>query len=128
MRILAVDFGERRIGIALSDEGGAIAYPYQVIERISDRKAIAEIERICREKGVGKIILGCPYSLKGKETAITRRVLSFLRKLRKIGIDVLLYDERWTTKIASRISDRMVDARAAAIMLGDYLEQMRCSK
>lgn len=128
MRLLAIDFGEKRIGVAISDEERIIAYPLCIIKRTSDHNAISKIEKLCIENKVGKILLGYPLNLKGKDSPITRRVKSFFKKLKKVEPEVILYDERWTTKIAaSQFDDHMVDARAAAIMLGEYLEKIRCS-
>jgi len=123
MRLLAIDFGERYIGIALSDEQGIIAYPYTMIERTSDREALTEIKKICQDKGVKRIILGYPATPGKRESPIQHRILSFFRKLKKLKIEAILYDERWTTKIASHLTDQMIDARAAAIMLSEYLEK-----
>jgi putative Holliday junction resolvase len=128
MRSLAIDFGERHIGIALSDEQGIIAYPYTVLERSSDRSVLEEIKKICQQKDVKRIILGYPETSRKGATPIQQRILSFLKKLKRLGIETILYDERWTTKIARQTTEKMVDARAAAIMLGDYLERQRCSR
>ena len=126
MRSLAIDFGEKRIGIAISDEEGIIAYPLCIIERSSDQNAITEICQICKTKKVKRILLGYPLRVNGKKTKITERVLSFYKKLDRTGCEIILYDERWTTKMAaSGPKDKMLDARAAAIMLGEYLEMER---
>ena len=119
MRSLGIDFGEKRIGLALSDEPGTLAFPYDTVHDIS------AIRKVVAAKGVGQIIVGLPHSLAGRKTAETRAVEGFVAELRKaVQLPVELEDEMFTTKIARRASPRgKADASAAALILQSYLDK-----
>ena len=128
---MALDPGERRVGVALSDQGGVIAQPWAVIDRsVSD--VVAEVGRMVREQEVDTIVVGLPVRLSGVEgppAAAARALASQLREA--TGVTVDLHDERFSTVAAERImregkasakkrrSER--DKVAAAIILSEYL-------
>ncbi len=135
-RVLGVDLGSRRIGLALSDPSGRVATPHALVERSGDRSADHEtILTHAREAGASRIVVGLPLSLSGDTGPAARAVLEEVEALRAeageaVMIDV--YDERLTTVIAEsqlrearvprRARRRTVDQTAAAVMLQSYLE------
>ena len=135
-RVLGVDLGSRRIGLALSDPTGRVATPHVVIERSGDpvvdrRKILAH----AREAGASRVVVGLPLSLSGDTGPAARAVLEEVDALRALAgeeVTVETHDERLTTVIAEqgmrearvprRARRRTVDSAAAAVMLQSYLE------
>lgn len=138
-RILGVDYGERRIGLALSDPTGTIAYPLTTLTRRSGKRPPwAELERLVRENEIAAIVVGLPLDLSGTDTPWTVEVRDFAEKLRRrTDRDVHLVDERLSSVQAERVvrgsglrrSQReekgRVDAAAAAVILQCFLERSR---
>jgi putative Holliday junction resolvase len=131
MRILGLDSGGRRIGVAMSDAGEILASPLLVIEKKSDEEAIATIVGIVRENGVGQIIVGMPRHLNGTFGAEAAKVQLFIDELaRKTEVPIETRDEWLSTVAANRLlrdagaktSHRRVDAMAAAFVLQGYLD------
>lgn len=133
MRILAIDFGEARIGLAISDPSGRLAMPLTTLARRSDRDAIDQIERIVQQEEVQKLVLGEPRNLDGSIGESARRVQSFRRKLlAQIPLSCDLLDETLTSVEATqRLRDagvdlkrrpERIDAVAAQILLEQYLD------
>ena len=129
MRFLGVDFGEKRIGLAISDERGRIATPLGTIERRSDTGAIAAIETIIAEEGVEALVVGEPRRADGRRGDAAERVTRFARKLQaRTGLRLLLTDELLTSHAAERRLRRSkgapdrVDAVAAQILLQQALD------
>ena len=134
-RVLAVDFGERRIGVALSDPGGMIASPFTTLpRRRGKRPPIAEIIRIMDEQEVTHAVVGLPLNLEGDDSDWTTTVREFAETLAtRSGRTVTLVDERFSSVMAERAvrgsglkkSERedktRVDAAAAAIILQSFL-------
>lgn len=135
-RILGVDLGTRRIGLAVSDPSGTIASPHGTIERGGDPAAdLAGIVASARELGADRIVVGLPRSLDGSSGPAARTVLAEVDELRQAaGPDLVVttHDERFTTVSAERqLADAGVRARrrrsvidqtAAAVILQSYLE------
>jgi putative Holliday junction resolvase len=138
-RVLGVDLGSRRIGIALSDPGGHIASPHSVLQRakqqVDDHRAIAGL---ARENDVVSIVVGLPVSLSGDLGPAARATLAEVDTMRAVvGTDIAVetYDERLTTITAERSLNearmtrderrKVVDKVAAAVMLQSYLESNR---
>ena len=127
MRVLAVDFGEKRIGLATADSPGGLATPRRMVSRRSDEAAAGEIERFCREEEVGTILVGVPRSPEGRESAIAPRIRSFADKLTSVtGLPVVFHEETLTSneaarRLRGRRSRAGVDAEAAAVLLEDWL-------
>ncbi|MFI5119880.1 MAG: Holliday junction resolvase RuvX [Thermoanaerobaculia bacterium] len=131
MRILAVDFGEKRIGLAVSDETGRVVVPVGVVPRTSDAQAAAAVAAAAKEREVLRIVVGHPMSADGSEGTWARRVRNFARRLQESsGLPVDLHGEALTTDAAERVLvEAGVDARrrrsardaeAAAVLLRDY--------
>jgi putative Holliday junction resolvase len=132
MRVLAVDFGERRIGIAVSDESGEIVLPVGTIVRRSDAQAVREIAEAAREREAGRIVVGHPLGKDGAEGLIARRARNFAKRLSELsGLPVALHDEGLTSHAAdwnladagirAGRRDALRDAEAAAVLLRDFL-------
>ncbi|MBI4200169.1 MAG: Holliday junction resolvase RuvX [Chloroflexi bacterium] len=133
MRVLGLDVGERRIGLALSDEGGILATPRGAMERRSPSEDVVAILEIARREGVGRIIVGLPASLSGGLGPQAERTLAFRRLLEEGSpVPVESWDERLSTVEAGRrLREAGVspsrekgrrDAAAAAVVLQAYLD------
>ena len=138
-RMLGLDFGERRIGVAASDPLGITAQVVTVIERGSLAEDVAAIGEIAEKRGAGKIVLGLPLNMDGSVGPQARRVRRFAGRLRReLGMEVVLWDERLSTVEAERVlveADESRSARrqvrdgvAAAVILQSYLEAQRRSE
>jgi putative holliday junction resolvase len=135
-RILAIDYGRRRIGLALSDELGLTAQPLLTFERANRRDDLRRLREICREHGVAHILVGHPLHITGAAGEMAEEAARFAARLKKaLGVAVELVDERLTTweaqqtmsetKSPSRRKRAHLDDLAAAVLLRDYLERGR---
>ncbi|HEY0701865.1 MAG TPA: Holliday junction resolvase RuvX [Candidatus Acidoferrales bacterium] len=138
-RILAIDYGKKRIGLALSDELGLTAQPLQVLAHKNRREDVRRLREICRAKGVKLIVVGHPLHITGEAGDMAEEAERFATRLRKeLGIEVELADERLTTWEAEqtlaemggakRRKDAPLDDVAAAILLREYLERKRANR
>ena len=141
MKYLALDVGDRRVGVAVSDAMGLIATPVVVIHRTSKAEDFAEIGRLMREQGVERMVVGHPRNDDGSPTPqawrIERYIAALVEALQAEGLDlpVIFWDERMSTQRAQeamistgrRAKDRRarIDAVAAAVILQDYLDVQR---
>jgi len=120
--VLAVDPGEVRIGLAVSDPTGTIARPLQVIDHISRLQNAATIAEVASARGANLILIGLPLDDEGEIGHQARRSLRLVDELRKATrVAVETWDESGSTQMAGK-KDDMVDARAAAYILQDYLD------
>jgi putative Holliday junction resolvase len=119
MRYLGIDYGRKRIGLALSDKEGKVAFPYSVV---SDLKRVAVA---AKKEGAGKIIIGLPVSFSGKESKQAEETRAFAEKLKKrVKLPIEFENEILSTKIASKTAPKgKLDASAAAIILQSYLDR-----
>lgn len=133
MKALGIDFGERRIGLAISDPTGRFALPHGVVERDTDRRAVYRIVALVREQGVERLVMGEPRGLDGSIGEGVERARRFGRKLQKAsGLDVTFVDEALTTVEAierlreagldRRDRPELRDAVAAQILLQQALD------
>lgn len=126
-RILAVDFGERRIGLATSDAAETLATPRLTLNRPSDDAAIERIARFAREEEIGLLVIGIPRSPEGVESPIAARIRSFAGKLgAATGLPLRFHEETLTSDEARRrlppgSEKEAVDRTAAAVLLEDFL-------
>jgi putative Holliday junction resolvase len=142
MRVLAIDLGRRRVGLAISDPSRTLARPLKTLtldERDTDQslleRVLAEVARLAGEDdGVAEIVVGIPAHLDGSPTDETAHALAFLRALTaRVAMPVVREDERLTSReaesrLALRESDwrkrkERLDAAAAAVILQDYLDR-----
>lgn len=133
MRILAVDFGEKRIGLATSDATGQIATPRATLSRRDDASAVEQIARFCREEEVEHVVFGLPRSPEGVPSPFAARIRSFARKFEsETGLPVQFHEETLTSREAeSRLprgaAREEVDRVAAAILLEDFLKHEKAA-
>ncbi len=136
MRLLALDVGERRIGVAVSDSLGILASPLTTINRSSEERDSRAVLDLAAEHEVGGIVVGIPYSLSGERGPQALAVERFRDALAaRAGVPVIDQDERYSTVEAERLlretgvepsRDRArVDAAAAAVVLQSYLDAGR---
>ncbi len=132
-RVLAVDYGTKRVGLALTDPLFTFAYPFKTL--INNRQLLNQLKQIIDEKGVQKIILGYPSREDGKESVLIPEINKFKEKLNKISkVEIILWDEIYTSRIAekrimetkkkkkTRRDKSLIDSNAAAVILQEYLE------
>lgn len=137
--ILGVDPGSRRVGVAVSDAGGTVAFPLAVLERKDDDSYLDELAELARMRKADEIVVGLPTRLdgtEGPEAVEAIRIAGVLRK--KLEVPVHLLDERFTTRIAegamraSNVSSRkqrpVVDKVAATLLLQSYLDSHPASE
>lgn len=122
--MLALDYGSARCGCAVSDPTGVLATPIEPVARPLSRRGLSRLRALVRELAVERVVVGLPVSLSGGDSAQTRESRDFAERLRQeLGtIPVELYDERFTTRLASRQGGRASeDSRAAAHLLEGWL-------
>lgn len=135
-RILAIDFGLKRVGLALSDPLKIFAYPYMTIPY--DREFINKLSAIINENSVSKIILGYPLTTWGNKTPLSDEIIKLRNELtEKLKMEVILWDERFTSEIAKqkvtesvtkkmkRRNKGLLDQNSAAVILQEYLDKSR---
>ena len=126
-RILAVDFGERRIGLATSDASGTLATPRVTLVRKSDAAAIEELARFASQEEVTLVVFGIPRSPEGVESSIAARIRSFASKLeQRTRLPIRFHEETLTSneaarRLSRRASKEDIDRAAAAVLLEDFL-------
>jgi putative holliday junction resolvase len=145
--ILAIDYGKKRLGLALSDEHGVISRPHETWTRINRRRDLARLRELVREKGVRRIVIGLPLHLDGTPSEMSEEAKSFAARVGKaLGLPVEMMDERlssWEARqtLTSANSNERVrrdssghaepkkqaplDEIAAAVILRDYLDRER---
>ncbi len=121
MKVLALDYGSARTGVAVSDPTGTVARPLEIVERADSDAGLARLAQLVREEEVELVVVGLPLTLRGEKGEQARATEVFLDALRaRVDVPVETYDERFTTKLAGED-----DARAAAYLLSGYLEWRR---
>lgn len=134
MRILGLDYGKKRIGIAISDENQKYAFPYLTLENKGKNFVFAKIKMITETEKVEKIVMGFPLTLKGKTKEAAQDVQNFASRLKKfLNLPIILEDERLTSQLAGRLlkenpqkkakQKSTVDQQAAVIILQGYLDK-----
>ena len=122
MKILALDYGAARTGVAASDATGTIAIPLEVVARASGSEGLARIRELVDEHGIERVVVGLPLTLRGEHGEQAQRTEEFAGALRGVfDVPVEMYDERFTTALAARGGGAPEDARAAAHLLESYL-------
>lgn len=135
-RVMGVDVGEVRIGVAVSDASNKVAIPFRVLERRGDKEDAAALVRLARELGAGEVVIGFPLGLARQEGASAQRAQALAERLEEVagpGLKVWLWDERFTTCIAEKaliegnVSRRkrrhLRDKLAAALILQGFLDR-----
>jgi putative holliday junction resolvase len=126
MKLLGIDYGEKRVGIATSDEGGILAFPKEILD--NDKNLVAKIKKICEEEKIEKIVLGESVNDKGELNKIMEKITHFKEELEKeIKLPVYFEKEFMTSLEARRYQENLkrVDASAAALILQRYLDRKK---
>ena len=125
MKVMALDYGSARTGVAVSDPTGTVARPLGVVERAGTESGLAELARIVREEDAERVVVGLPLTMRGahgEQAAETERFAEALRGV--LDVPVELFDERFTTDLAQRTAGAAPeDALAAAHLLSGWLER-----
>lgn len=125
MRYLGIDYGKKRIGLAISDGSGTLAFPFAQLPAGNSQLATETIADVVKKNDVKAIIIGIPLTFGGKESAQAKEIRQFAGKLaNKVELPIGFENEMLTTKIASRKGDsKHIDASSAAIILQSYLDK-----
>jgi putative Holliday junction resolvase len=123
LRVVALDYGSARCGVAVSDPSGTLATPRDPILKPATKRGFAELVKLIEDTEAERVIIGLPLSLSGRDSAQTTETRAFADKLaRAIPIPVELYDERFTTSLALQAGGTAsLDSRAAAVLLDEWL-------
>ena len=123
MKVMALDFGNARTGVAVSDPTGVIARPLCVVERAASEDGLAKLVRLVADEHPEQVVVGHPLTLRGERGQQARITEQFAASLReRLEVPVILFDERFTTDLAQQTpSETAEDARAAAHLLSSYL-------
>ena len=132
-RILAIDYGDVRVGLAISDLTQTIAQPFETLLYNNSNHLLNQLDNIIRENNIGLIVVGIPYNMKGEDTQQTSKVREFISLIQDhLMIDIKLVDERLTSLEAEKIMHKMniktgsnkskIDKIAASIILQEYLQ------
>ena len=125
MRVLALDYGSARCGVAVSDPTGTLATPLEPVLRPGTKKGFARVRSLVAELGAERVVLGLPLSLSGRDSAQTVETRAFAERLAAaVAVPVELYDERFTTSLAQKAGGSgSLDSRAAAVLLEEWLHR-----
>lgn len=136
MKYLGIDYGQKRIGVALSDEAGRVAFPKAVLP--AGREALSRINALIREEGVGRVVLGESRDLAGEPNPVMEDIEQFKKDLEELsGAEVVYEREFFTSAMAARQfapeagsrkehpDQGLLDASAAALILQSYLDRLQ---
>ena len=123
MKVLALDYGSARTGVAVSDPTGTLARPLGVVEQVGTEAGMAQLLELIRAENPERIVVGLPLTIRGERGEQARETEQFVETLRgSTAIPVESFDERFTTDLAEQTrSAAPEDARAAAHLLSGYL-------
>jgi len=126
-RVMALDYGAVRCGVALSDPSGTLATPMPVVERAGTKKGMARLAEVISSSGAERVVVGLPLTLAGQEGPQAAETREFAERLaRRVQVPIELYDERLTTVQAERSGGSAdADSRAAAHLLEAFLDARR---
>ena len=132
-RVLGIDYGDSRIGLAMSDPLKIIASPFKTIRNEGNEKCLQVFQSLIKEKDVEAIVVGLPIGLKGQETIQTKKVREFANLLYALKLPIHLEDERLSSVSAEKSmiqqniktghNKGLIDQRAAAIILQQFLDK-----
>jgi putative Holliday junction resolvase len=125
MKLLAIDYGEKRVGLASTDEGGSFALPRLVVPNDSD--LVERVSSLALEWGVSKVIMGESKNFKGEDNQIMAEARKFAEELESKGLEVVMHTEVLTSAEAKQIQgeNEMLDASAAALILKSYIDSQK---
>jgi putative Holliday junction resolvase len=123
VKVLALDYGRARTGVAVSDPTGTVARPVEVVEQAASRAGLQRLAELVREHGVELVVVGLPLTMRGERGEQAEATERFVVDLRDtLTVPVESFDERFTTDLAEQSGGSgETDARAAAHLLSSYL-------
>jgi putative pre-16S rRNA nuclease len=123
VKVLALDFGRARTGVAVSDPTGTLARPLCVVERAAGEEGLERLAALIAEQEAEQVVVGLPLTLRGERGEQARETEAFVEALTAVtDVPVVTFDERFTTDLAEQVpSETATDARAAAHLLTSYL-------
>lgn len=135
MRYLAIDYGTRRLGLAVSDPEGRMAFPYKTIEHKASKKLVREISEIIAQEEIEGLVMGLPLTLEAEETDLSAKIRKFAESLEKAtGLRVHLVNEALSSfeaeqalkqaGVPAKKQKKILDQQAAVIILQSYLESL----
>jgi putative Holliday junction resolvase len=126
-RVMALDYGAVRCGVAVSDPSGTLATPMPVVERVGTKKGMGRLADLIASSEVERVVVGLPLTMSGDEGPQAAETRDFAERLaRRVSVPVELYDERLTTVQAGRSGGATdLDSRAAAHLLEAFLDSRR---
>jgi putative Holliday junction resolvase len=132
VRVLGLDVGSRTIGVAVTDDLGVCAHALRTLERRGTVKDVATVKALCLQYSTQRLVVGMPYELDGSAGPRARRVLVLVEALRHAGLEVALWDERFSTVEAERVlleadlsrrrRKTVIDKLAAQVILQGWLD------
>jgi len=125
MRYMGIDYGTKKLGIAFSEEGGTMAFPYDVLK--NDEKLLDTLEKLIAEREVGEVVVGHSLNADGSDNVVQGAINEFIGDLTlRAPIPVHLEPEQYSTQEAMRLQGKneKTDASAATIILGSYLTKL----
>ena len=125
MRYLALDVGDRTIGLAIGEEQFGLARPLKTVRRLGIAADLATLRDIVTKEDVGALVIGLPLNLRGEVAHQAERVRSFAESARSLALPIELVDERFTTAEAARRGADDLDAGAAVVLLEDFFAERR---
>jgi putative Holliday junction resolvase len=130
MRVVALDHGEARCGVAVSDPTGELVTPLEIVERPDTRRGLAALAAVVREREAELVLVGLPLTLAGEEGAQAQAARAFSERLAAVvTVPVELHDERLTTRMADRTGGSTAsDSRAAAHLLESWLQARKAAR
>jgi len=124
MKFLGVDYGLKRIGLALSDSEGRMAFPYRVIKNSGAKRVIQALPEILKQEQVSEIVLGLPSEVSGMDDSLRRKVQEFTSLLAgEISLPIHTENEMFSSRVASEHDPKELDASAAAVVLQSFLDK-----
>ena len=125
MRLMGIDYGAKRVGVALSDEEGKMAFPEAVLA--NDEKLLDAVVTLAEKKEVRRVILGESLDFKNKPNEIMQKIERFKRELAERGYEVIYEPEGMTSAAAARLQGKgdLLDASAAALILQGYIDRIK---
>lgn len=127
MRVLGIDYGTKRIGLAISDTEHIAAHPFKLLENSGIKKFVADIEGMVKPEELEAVVIGRPLNMQGRMTDFTKEVDVVIHALKAtLNIPVYAMDERLTSKASERIVSKksgLIDVKSAQLILESYLAQ-----
>ncbi|MBI2054499.1 MAG: Holliday junction resolvase RuvX [Candidatus Sungbacteria bacterium] len=123
MKYLGLDYGRARVGVAVSDDEGKMAFPRSVLLSQPEEKLFKSLAEISEAEKIKTIVLGMPPAMPDVDQSLAGEIKEFSRKLRELGMEVLFENEMFTTRIAEAHSKKDTDASAAALILQSFLDR-----